>query len=642
MPRRNFLDLTEEPYYLVRASDNVYSYFMFIGPTDWKKEKGAFTYDIMMAYVLIVLNFLMQGCLLYTIFNEVVVANYEWQDGIMSVGGQDWGLFDMGDQAADSCNDGGSLCFLDSGGKFTCAPPTVQLAQRWDELDTNGDGVWTLKEVEEAKEALKCKYVVNPVEVFTVFQNVLLSHQDKIWLHPDVKAGVAIHKPYFDYAMGDIIMCGYRNENMCPNLVDRGYFHAPLKYDTSPRVGNTIDSALEYCRNLLDDGGFCELNLPSTYRTWKIESAQQCMSPSFEKFTYTNPGSGVIKSLLSVDYEARQMYELSKTPIFRAFKAVVLFLWLIGMLVEFREITTILTWCSKFPDATEFGDDAVIEEADPADPEDVRYRIQGITNSHRWSMATLMVIRCAMAAVLTYVGTTYLLKQTDYVDLLLNGVALIFIVEIANVLYGQVLREEIRDQTEDIYPMKAAMYGVDYLNRRPALVDIISLIVILCITYYVMDWHQKTIVHPVHDALECTCLSSGENCYEAQKFGFDFWHKYWKDTIPAIYGAVTALKTGGTEVAFTAHGAAPVGSDAKYSQYFSEKASSLTVTPEFKAGIETNSEPGSSESKSLLAKSHRLHPAPMPQKLSHHHHKAIHQSMMSNWIHRHFSLAGIR
>merc|ERR1719421_1967591 len=99
-----------------------------------------------------------------------------------------------------------------------------------------------------------------------------------------------------------------------------------------------------------------------------------------------------------------------------------------------------------------------------------------------------------MSFILLFVGISFLMKQLDYIDLLLNGVALIFIVEIAEVLYAQVLREEVRDQTEDTPPMKAAMYGIDYLNRRPALVDMISLAVILCLVYFVMDWHQKTIV----------------------------------------------------------------------------------------------------------------------------------------------------
>merc|ERR1719182_476435 len=97
-----------------------------------------------------------------------------------------------------------------------------------------------------AREDLKCKYVVDPLEVFDVFVQTVVNREGIIWVHPDVKAGLMIHKPYFTYAAGDIIMCGYRNKDMCPNVLKQGVFDAPLKYGTAPRVGTTINSALDY------------------------------------------------------------------------------------------------------------------------------------------------------------------------------------------------------------------------------------------------------------------------------------------------------------------------------------------------------------------------------------------------------------
>jgi hypothetical protein len=518
---------------------------MFIGPTESKKEGKGWTWDILIGFVLVGLNFALQGILLYTIFNTVVVENVDWQNGIMKVGGQDWSLFE---DKAEGCNDGSSLCFYDQG-MYTCAPPTVQLTGRWDELDTDGDGIWSREEVVAARDTLKCKYAVNPVEVFDVFINFLIAREKIIWLHPDVKAGKLIHKAYFKYAMGDIIMCGYRNKDMCPNLLKRGYFHAPLKYDTAPRVGNTIDSALSYCYKLLAPGGTCELFLPSTYSVWKIESVQQCLDPSFSKFSYTNPGSGVTKSLLEVDYQARQDYELSQTQLFMLFKGVILFMWLLAMLVEFREIVQIGTLCLNYPDAEQFGEEAVIEEVDPADPEDVRYRIQGITQSHRIAMKFLILSRAVMTAILTWVGMTFLLKQTDYIDLMLDGVALIFIVEVASLLYEQVLRDEVRDQTEDIFPMKVLMYGIEWLNRRPALVDIICVFTLIAGTYGIMWHNRQTIVDPVYDALDCTCRTRGDKCMEARKFDYDFWHQYWKEVVPGVFADLDQLKAGGASAA---------------------------------------------------------------------------------------------
>merc|ERR1719387_2514513 len=105
--------------------------------------------------------------------------------------------------------------------------------------------------------------------------------------------------------MGDVAMCTFRNADMCGNLVKRGFFDAALKHGTAPRVGNTVLTALHYCRSLLDQGGFCETALPSSYATWKVESVQECGEEKFKQFVYKDPGTGRDKSLLAVDYKQR-------------------------------------------------------------------------------------------------------------------------------------------------------------------------------------------------------------------------------------------------------------------------------------------------------------------------------------------------
>merc|ERR1719313_1560282 len=325
----------------------------------------------MMAYFLVVMSFFFQGMLLYTIFNEVVVENLKWQNGIMKTGHTPLNLFQPPPEG-DQCNEGGSLCFAEDG-VYTCAPPSVQLTGRWEELDVNGDGVWTREEVLSERKRLKCRYVVDPLEVFDVFHNFLLKRRALLWLHPDVVAGKMIHKPYFEYAMGDLIMCGYRNTDMCSNLLQRGVFDAPLEFGTAPRVGRTIDSALAYCRDLLRSGGTCEMALPSTYATWRIDSAQQCGKKEYEKFVYTHPSANVSRSLLSVDYRTRQDFERSKTTIFFLFKGIII----------------VLTWVCRFPDAAQFGDNPVTETVDEADPEKIKYTISGITSSHRLAVGIL-------------------------------------------------------------------------------------------------------------------------------------------------------------------------------------------------------------------------------------------------------------
>lgn len=535
-------DEVEDCVQLVRPSDNVYSFFMFISPTESKKlGEHAFSWDIVMAYFLVVLNFIMQGVLIYLIYEAVVTENISWQNGVVKLGtGTDVGLFQ--ETQSSTCNDGGSLCFRDEG-SYSCAPPSIQLTGRWGELDTNGDGIWTREEVEAAKESLQCKYVVNPVEVFDVLINMLNLRKNLIWLHPDVASGKAIHFPYFTYAMGDLIMCGYRSQDMCSNLLKRGFFHEALRTGKAPRVGTSIESALDYCRTLLQPGGTCEALLPSTYTVWKISSGIECGSPEYEMFVYANPGNGVQKSLLEVSYAMPAEYELAQEFWFRVYKGIILYLWLLLMFSEYKEIMKIVAIILYFPDAEQFGHDAVIVEQDPADPEDVRYRIQGIEKEHRITMGILTFLRALLTFGLMLCGVSYIVKTNGYADLLMNGVTLAFVAELAALMYAQVLREEIRDQTEDIKPMHVKAIGFDYLNRRPALADMVSCIFLFAVVFAVMRWQMTNVVLPVYGSLSCTCGQTGDNCLEAQKFDYEFWNHYWGVAVPGVFDEVDKIKS---------------------------------------------------------------------------------------------------
>merc|ERR1740117_1636550 len=191
---------------------DVYSYAMLTAP-EQRKKFGAFTVDAGMSYCLVCVTVLVQGVLLFCVYNQVVIGNAKWVGGILTTDegnliqesndaimmGDDVNLFKQPQQ----CNDGSSLCSVHNG-IYSCAPPSLQFVGRWDELDTNKDGIWTRAEVDAARADLKCKYSVDPVEVFDALVKILLTHdvthETNIWIHPDLKAGKAIHKAYYTYA----------------------------------------------------------------------------------------------------------------------------------------------------------------------------------------------------------------------------------------------------------------------------------------------------------------------------------------------------------------------------------------------------------------------------------------------------------
>jgi len=530
----------------IPPTENVYSYFMYVIPLEEKKEPGRLTWGKMLAYTLVVSSLLLQGVLLFAIFDNVVNGDAEWRRTILNPKGEGFmgsSLNPYSESGTGGCNKGGSLC-TKTNGTYSCAPPSVQLTGRWEELDTDGDGIWTRQEVEAARKDLQCKYVVNPVEVFDVFVKFLLAREKLIWIHPDLRAGRAIHKAYFTYASGDLIMCSYRNTDMCVNLLQRGVFDAPLKYRTAPRVGETIDSALAYCYALLDEGGVCERTLPSTYSVWKKASIKQCKSSDYEKFVYTHPLSGMSKSLLVVDYDARSDYSrATASSLFLVYKTIIIGIYLLAMLGEFKEIMMLAQWVVGYPAAGSAEQRSEESAATSSSKEaEEAIVISGTSTLHRTNMAILVTARLLMLFVLVWVGTMFLLKDTDYINLLLNSLGMIVVVEIIENVYVFLVSPELRSQVEAVEPMEVPALGSSYLNNRPALKDLLIFVVFVATVIGIMCVNDVVIVRPLSKALECACLSQGESCYEAQRFSYDFWRKYWKQDVPGVFADLDRMK----------------------------------------------------------------------------------------------------
>jgi len=529
----------------IPPTENVYSYFMYAIPLEDKKHSGQLTWSKVLAYTLVFGSLFLQGVLLYAIFDNVVFKDAKWRRSILNPKGETFmgsSLNPYAEETDDQCNPGGSLC-MKSNGTYACAPPSVQLTGRWEELDTDGDGIWTRKEVEAAQEGLQCKYVVNPVEVFDVFVKFLVSREKLIWIHPDLRAGKAIHKAYFTYASGDIIMCGYRTTDMCSNLLQRGVFDAPLKYKTAPRVGETIDSALSYCHALLEQGGVCERTLPSTYSVWKKSSEEQCKDPDYDKFVFTHPLSGRTKSMLVVDYDARKDYSrATASSLFLVYKTIIIGIYLLAMLGEFKEIAMSAQWVVSFPRERRPQEAAEGAAEQPPAAKEEATAITGISTWHRVNMGILVAARLVMLVVLTWVGVMFLLKDTDYIDLLLNSLGMIVVVEVIENIYVFLVSPELRSECEAVEPMQVPAWGSSYLNSRPALRDLVLFVLFLLAVVSVMCVNDAVIVRPLSKALECACLSQGDSCFEASRFSYDFWEQYWRHDVPAVFTELDRLK----------------------------------------------------------------------------------------------------
>lgn len=536
----NFAGESEEPTVEIAPEEDVYSYMMLIGPTESVKSQGKMNMDTMVGYFLVILTVMIQGYLLWAVFNSVVTSNVKWESGIVNTGDNDWNLVGK----VEGCNTGKSLCTLEDVGDkvehYSCAPPSVRLTGRWYELDTNGDGVWTREEVMAARDELQCKYVVDPVEFFDVITKFVINRNKIIWVHPDIYDGTKIASPYFTYASGDIIMCGYRNEKMCANVLKNGFFDAALEFNTVPRVGHTIDSAMFYCRELLKPGGTCEKVLPSTYSVWKVESDQECKEKEYEKFIYEHPTDGTKKSFLSVDYSARLQYRKTLSPLFVVFKSFIIFIWVMSMVFEYKRLLKIAQWIYGMNTTKQALEDG--KEPVEMDEESETYTINGISGFQRGTQALVLFLRTLMVTILFWVGTSLLLQSPEFMSLLFDAVSLKFIIDLQEIFYAQILRQRVKDQTQNVEPMVVPQLGPVRWSNHPGVKDFVWFLVTAGGAILIMYTNYKYTVTPLGEALECTCLGMGSKCVEANNFTYSFWHDYWKLATPKVFKDVAVMK----------------------------------------------------------------------------------------------------
>lgn len=549
-----------EPIVTIAPAENVYSFLFFMAPIEELRAPGQLTTPKILAWLAVIIALVLQSVVIYAVWKEIVLGQVDWQLSVVRHA-----------PPAGQCVTDPSMCKMLPDGTVTCAPPSVQIAGRWNELDVNGDGNWTREEAAEMKDHFSCEFQVNLVEVFDVFATFLVNREKIIWIHPSIREGQGIPEMYFKYAAGDIIMCGYRNKDMCPNLLKRGYFDVPLAQGTVPRVGETIKSALAYCHAMLEDGGVCDTTLPSTYTVWKKSSDEQCYGAGYSKFVYTHPENGQTKSMLTVDYAATKDYrKAERSTLFMMYKACVIMVLLCCIFSELRQIVPLVTFVAIFPSEEEVkskGKEPIEMEVNPEDDDDVKYKIQGITSTHRASVLFVLALRLMISLMLLFVGVNFLLKETDYLNLILNGLGLLFVVALPADLYNQLLNPYLRSKVEHVQPVEVPLRGLKSLNRNPPLKDILWLVAMFVLLVVSMYIYTMVVVKPITGALQCACLSEGHDCREATAFSKDFWDTYWQTEVP---GAIADIKE--YEAAFKA------GKTANLNLHAAQAANSVYAT----------------------------------------------------------------
>jgi len=506
-----------EDFYALIPDANVYSYFLYMVPIEERRAGWRMTWALAFSVAILVVNFVMQFCLLFVVGNFVLEHNkdkvhsiifqrpHEWYDPIIP---ESWKF-----QEKVHCRTSESLCYPE-GDRVSCSPPSIYVLNRWDLLDTNGDGLWSRDEASNVtyRDFVQCKY---NVDIMTLYNVMIGNLRTKGGLdgrrHPNITRGTSMHKAYFDWYMGEPLLCQYGDADMCGTLFLRGFFNDAMSSDSaeSARGIKDYNTAREYCLNLLANK--CDLLLPGTFRVWRLSRAEKCGAKLFSPASYDLPGS-VARSLqrqwvVTLDFQQRVEYGKGRNVFFMLYLSILMVTFVLTMIEEFHGIYTTFLWVIQHPHiGGEKGDTA-----------------------HRCAVVAINVLRTILWCYLLYSGMVFLTHDTGYLNLIFDALSLVFIIQIDELLYRTILTPKMTE--EHLALQETALRRKRLPISRVGVTFLIAMSTFV-FTTVISTMHCKHTMQPIENALRCICSMEGDHCIGATTNDKKWWTDYWTKTLP--------------------------------------------------------------------------------------------------------------
>lgn len=510
--------------------ENVYSFHMFVVPVE--RRRGAGITVVSLALFLVVLNLLMQFWLLTMVSQFVLHKNADLFDSLVHRDGPElpwyraheglahlWASSDA--DSSTTCRDSASLCFNEGDG-ITCAPPSIQVLKQWHVLDLDGDGFWSRSEAlrEDVRQEILCKHNVDLTVLFDDLVNDIQDHAGlQGRLHPNLTKGMGIHKAYFDWFIGEPMLCQYGDQDMCGSLFERGLFDGALlpgnAFPASERGIDDVQAARDYCAQLLTHR--CDTLLPSTYRVWKVSSVDKCGSKDFTPIFYTPPDGSMGQWMLRVTFSEEEAYIHASSWKFTCYLGVLLFVFLAVMVEEAKGIHMAYMWIFK----------SQVIDGERAEL------------SHLATVFVVNTVRCLLFVILFYSGIVFLSEDTDILNLIFDALSLVFIIQIDELLYSTLLRKQMKGYHMDIPWVEFRRTPYRHISIVAA--ECVRVGVLTACALLISYLHKVQTVAPVRRALQCLCTVEGEKCYEVTAFNKAWWDNYWSVTLPEAAQAIDSM-----------------------------------------------------------------------------------------------------
>lgn len=468
------------------------------------------------------------------------------------------------------------LCTVFENGTLSCRPPSTTFTSRWASLDTNGDGEWTMAEAASAeekyvKEGHKGKkqqthewimkrptLIFNSIVSGLIDRSRMLQNQNQgngtvLYLDKGLKDRKAIRKAYFDYWTGDAMMCTRFDRSTCESVVASGLFDTALTEAPLAAASKGIinyDSAVRYCKWMLEVGGGCEKSLPVSFSA-NVDARQSICGSSELNVgslaSMTNPADQTESlPVMQPNFSMLERETSGVSSLFLFFKILLMYMFYSSVLQEMREQLAAAELILRFPSLQRASDPGgvILEEKEQGE-EGKKYRITGISRKHRGMLAIIFLFRVLILCMLVRFGSVFLLNESRYIELVMNAVSLAFITGVDEMLYDLMEAAEINEggfedvetiSMETVVPSHHTWCG--YFFRKECWGLFIVPVIAAAATLY----NAHVVRMPRIEAMNCACLSQGDRCAESMVNQHDWWKHYWSKVLPAAIHHIEALR----------------------------------------------------------------------------------------------------
>ena len=497
-------DPSKEDRMTIQMSDSVYHQALVV-PLLVKQQQGRCGIHRMNSFVLLAVNLLIQVLILLKI-NELVSIQFRQDSGK---------LF--------------SLCQKRQGSNFPfahnlvsspaddfyydCLPIDLTTLTNVSQVDLNRDGRWTRSEAAELRDILQERYRKDS-SLDDIFDNFIKHVQDGYMdyqtttdynqLSTLTKGFTEIPMDWMAGEQTNIIMCMATMDGLCPNLVIRGVLRAN---------GFGLDASawkrIAMCRSIISNK--CPYLFGQTLELYQLWSQDVCG----EQLTLWDNKVKAVVTMYEGPRDFLASSEAMLTHNYQGFLFIMLMIWLMTVLAELREIfkwwvvlLTIDSEPSKDEPAVKVSEEkAQINAIDKKDK-----AIAIIFN---------LAPRTAIALYVSVLGLAFLTSSKGYNDLLLNGVALGFLIEIDDMLYMATVGDVAKSLIAKCEPIGVKFKTGAWLRRNvpPGMIWTLALSAFACLVIAYDYQFSETSKIETGKRLECLCQAGGEWCVAAQIFG---------------------------------------------------------------------------------------------------------------------------